>query len=182
MRLLRTIVLVLLAPVYLGTLPATAIEDQDRAGAPSRRAIEFFDVPDMPVIIGHATLSKTADNYIVECSMTNRVEEELRGFGLLIWVTDAYGAPRQRLSWMVAGRLKSFAIKEFTIRLSPKLKLTLNEGDRVLVATEQVIGESSIWNVLKPEDALRSYAAGDNYAPPRVVRVSNNLDSLPGGF
>jgi hypothetical protein len=180
MRRLLTIIAFSLVPINVWASP---IERQEPTATFPRTAIEFFDVPDIPVIIGRPSLSKASDRYVVEFSITNRAEEEVRGVGFLLLITDPSGAPRRQMSfWIIADRLKGYAMKDYQYKFPTKVNLSLGDGDRILMVAEQVIGESSIWNVLKPEEALRSYAAGENYAPPRVVRVSNNVDSRPGGL
>ena len=43
---------------------------------------------------------------------------------------------------------------------------------------EQVVGNDYVWDVLKSKDSLASYIEGDYSVMPKVLRVSNHVDSL----
>jgi hypothetical protein len=63
------------------------------------------------------------------------------------------------------------------ITFSTPLKLKLKNIARLEFMLDQVIGEVSIWEVLKARQTLEKYASGDYSPIPKVLRVSNHVDA-----
>lgn len=71
-------------------------------------------------------------------------------------------------------KLAGYASKDLTLRQPRKLKI--KNGDRVVLAVDQVITSYSIWAVLNSPEALEAFGRGD-YLAPEVKHVLNQVDS-----
>lgn len=166
------ILLVVVHTNLTATLTRASADDTKR----QQTFVDFFDLPDMPLRIDDATLSKIDGGYVLKCSAVNRSDEQLFGLGLVMLIFDSSGQPRGGVGLMQRAPLASYASKEFSFELP--LKLKVKADDHVALIVEQVIGRETIWRVLKAEDALKAYLTTGQYVIPEVKQVSNQFDGV----
>lgn len=138
--------------------------------------VGFFDVPELPLKISSAGLTRTADGYELGFFATSNAAEPIRGVEIVFLVYDSAGRLRAVADWVQRIQLASYATEELSVALPMKVKM--GDNDRLLIGIKQVIGRESIWNVVKAVEALKAYAAGGHYEMPEVQRVSNQLDGM----
>ncbi len=143
-----------------------------------KSSVDFFDVADMPLSISEATLSRTADGHVLKYSATNRSDEKLTGFHLIFLIVNTSGKLTNRSGWMERAVLESYSSRELSFPLPVKLRV--RRGDRIVLAVEEVVGRESIWKVLNAKEAFTAYATNEQYVIPRVQRVVNQVDTVPG--
>ena len=139
-----------------------------------RLSPEVFDVLQLPVSIGPASLQQAADGYEWHGSAANRSDEQVLGLRLLLLVVNESGQVRGGAAWSERVEVAGYATEECAFKIPMKLKI--KRSDRVVLMIEQVIGRASIWNVVKAEEALKGYVTGEAYASPEVQHVSNLFD------
>jgi len=139
--------------------------------------ITFFDVSELPVSIERAVLLSSADEYVVKCYASNRSEDDLWGFRLLLLVVDSSNRTRSVSSWTESVVLKNHTTKPLSLK--PPVRLKVKANDRVVLGIETVVGRQSIWKLIKANNTLKSFAVGE-YVVPKVQRVTNQVDAMPG--
>ncbi len=170
-----TLAMSLSVPTAYAAVAARLVATEDTKD--QQTAVQFFDVPEMPLSIRGAVLHKTDDGYVLRCSAANRSGEQLTGFELLLLVFDRAGDQRVGANWMEGVELGGYSIKEFSFK--PPARLRVSEGDRIVLAAEMIIGQESIWRALKVKDAIKAHAGGGPYDMPDVQRVSNRVSDGP---
>lgn len=163
--------------VLLTSLPVATGNARPENTKTQTITIDFFDVPDAPISFNDTALRRTPHSCVLKFSAFNRTDEKLLGVRLILLILDLSGKLRHRVGMWERVELAGYSIKEFSFEL-PKLKV--KDDERAVLEVEQVIGPESIWTIIKAEDALKAYAAGEQYILPEVRRVSNHIDVRPG--
>ena len=65
-----------------------------------------------------------------------------------------------------------------TITFKTPLRLNLKGDERFVLMVEQVVSTDYVWDVIKSKDSLATYIGGDYSVMPKVLRVSNHVDSI----
>lgn len=74
-------------------------------------------------------------------------------------------------------KLKGYAVQRLVSETH--LQLEVGDGYRLFLMPNRVSGREYVWEVLKANKALETYAAGDYSLRPEVVRVLNLYDAPP---
>src|SRR5437868_3133227 len=141
-------------------------------------SVEVFQVLDLPVTITETALVKTKDGYLLKCSLTNNSEFPLIGLRYSLVVADSMNTTNT-----VAVRdeaLKLAGSQTKTITFKTPIKLKLKTGERLVLMLDEVGSVDYTWRVIKAKEALGAYINGDYSVAPRVVRMSNQVDTRPG--
>jgi hypothetical protein len=142
---------------------------------PSDITVESFQVLDLPLNIADVTLTRTEKGYLIKGTFSNNSDRRVLGLRYLLVVVDATNEVRPAISRTESCRLAAYATRRLTFRTP--LKLKLEKGVRVELLIDQVVGDESIWEVLKARQALEAYASGDYSLMPKVLRVPNQIDA-----
>jgi hypothetical protein len=137
-------------------------------------AVEVFQVLDLPLNITHVTLSHAEKGNFLKCTLANNSERQILGLRYILLLVDQNNRIRTTITSTEGLKLPGYDSKTFT--LSTPIKLKLKSGDHLELMLEQVVGEESIWEVVKARDALEAYVSGDYSVMPQVLRVSNQVD------
>lgn len=143
---------------------------------PEQTAVEVFQVLEMPITTSDATLVKTKNGYLLKCVLANSSEFRQLGLRYTLAVIDSMNATSAIVSRNEGFRLAPYQTKTFTFKTP--LRLNLEGDERFVLMVEQAVSTHYVWDVLKSKDALAAYIGGDYSVMPRVMRVSNNVDSL----
>jgi hypothetical protein len=153
-------------------------QSQDRT--PSGRTditVETFQVLDLPLNIRDVTLTKTDKGYLLKGTVSNDTDSHIRGLRYLLVVVDSNNTVRPAIVRSESCEVPAYGTAKVTF--NEPLKLKVKNADRFELMLDQVIGEMSIWEVLKARQTLESYASGDYSVTPKVLRVSNHVDAPP---
>ena len=164
----------LISLIFAGILTATAAQEAPVQQTP----VEVFQVLDLPVTITETVLVKTKDGYLLKCSLTNNSEFPLIGLRYSLVVADSMNTTNT-----VAVRdeaLKLAGSQTKTITFKTPIKLKLKTGERLVLMLDEVGSVDYTWRVIKAKEALGAYINGDYSVAPRVVRMSNQVDTRPG--
>src|SRR3979409_202012 len=88
------------------------------ANASSREltnAVTFFDVSDLPARIDAPKVSRNEKEFVLDCAVANRSNEELLGLRLILLVIDTSGKVRGRVTWTERTELAMYSIKTFAV-------------------------------------------------------------------
>ena len=143
---------------------------------PEQTAIEVFQVLEMPITTPDAALVKTKNGYLLKCVLANSTEFRQLGLRYSLAVIDSMNATSAIVSRNEGFRLAPYQTK--TITFKTPFRLNLKGDERFVLMVEQVVSTDYVWDVLKSKDSLAAYIGGDYSVMPRVLRVSNHVDSL----
>ncbi|HKN82539.1 MAG TPA: hypothetical protein VJW17_03845 [Pyrinomonadaceae bacterium] len=141
-------------------------------------SVEVFQVLDLPVTITETALVKTKDGYLLKCSLTNNSEFPLIGLRYSLVVADSMNTAN-----IVAVRDESLKLAESqtkAITFKTPIKVKLKTGERLVLMLDEVGSVDYTWRVIKAKEALGAYINSDYSVVPRVVRMSNQVDTRPG--
>ncbi len=168
---------VILSVVFsLAFIPRAAAGQQQQEQQQEQTAVEVFQVLEMPITTTDATLIKTKNGYLLKCGLANSTEFRKLGLRYSLAVIDSMNATSAIVSRNEGFRLAPYQTK--TITFKTPLRLNLKGDERFVLMVEQVVGTDYVWDVLKSKDSLAAYIGGDYSVMPRVLRVSNHVDSL----
>ncbi len=139
------------------------------------KAVEVFQVLELPLNVQDAVLVKTDKGYVFKCSLSNDSELNLTGLRYTLIRIDSEGGVRPVANRTEGFSLEAYATKGLTFQTPIKLKL--RDGDRLVVMLEQAVAPEFIWEVVKAKEALDAYAKGDYSVVPRIFRVANQIDA-----
>ena len=143
---------------------------------PEQTPIEVFQVLEMPITTSDATLVKTKHGYRLKCLLSNSSEFRQLGLRYSLAIVDSMNTISGIVSRNEGFRLAPYQIKTFTFKTP--VRLSLKGDERFVLMVEQIVSTHYVWDVLKSKDSLAAYIGGDYSVMPRVMRVSNNVDSL----
>jgi len=169
-----TIILLVILLVGANTPVASNLQD---VGEQRATPVESFQVLELPLNITNVTLTHPKNDSLLKCTLANNSLSRILGLRYLLFVVDSANKVLTTISRTEGFRLAGYSSKTLTFR-SP-IRLKLKAGYRLELMLEQVVGEESIWEVLKSRDALEAYVSGDYSVVPQVLRVSNQVDVPP---
>jgi hypothetical protein len=137
--------------------------------------IETFQVIDLPLTVNDVTLTKSEKGYLLNGTLSSNSDQKILGFRYLLVMVDSNNAVRPAIMRSESCNLPGNSAAKVTF--STPLKLKLKNVARLELMLDQVIGEVSIWEVLKARQTLEKYASGDYSPIPKVLRVSNHVDA-----
>jgi hypothetical protein len=141
-------------------------------------AVTFFDVSDLPARIDEPWLRKSGQQFVLDCAVANRSDEQLLGIRLILMVIDPAGKLRSRITWTERAELAMYSIKTFAFH--PELTEEVRDIDRVFLGIDEVMGRETIWRAAGVEKALRAYSRGQHDVVPTVRTFVNKYDPRPG--
>jgi hypothetical protein len=153
----------------------TQSEKSEKSVEKSDITIETFPVIDLPVSISDVTLTKNEKGYLLNGTLSSSSDQKILGVRYLLVLVDANNAIRPAIMRSEGCNLAGNSATKMTF--STPLKLKLRNVARMELMLDQVIGEISIWEVLKARQTLEKYASGDYSPIPKVLRVSNHVDA-----
>ena len=137
--------------------------------------IEIFQINELPITITNAELVKSGGGYQFRCSISNDSNEKLLGFRYSLALLESNNAKQTILNRSEGFSLAPYTAKRKTFRTP--LAINLKDNVRFVLMVEQVVGNDSIWEVVKAKDALDAYLTGDYSKVPAVLRVPNHVDA-----
>jgi len=137
-------------------------------------AVTFFDVSDLPARIDVPKISQNDKEFVLDCAVANRSNEDLLGLRLVLLVIDPAGKLRGRVTWTEVTELTIYSIKTFAFH--PEINGDLRSTDKVFLGIEEVFGRDTIWQAATAEKALRAYSRGEHDVVPAVRKVANKFD------
>jgi hypothetical protein len=137
-------------------------------------AVTFFDVLDLPARIDAPRMSKNDKEFVLDCAVANRSNEELIGLRLILLVIDTSGKLRGPVTWTERTELAMYSIKTFAFH--PEITGDLRNSDKMFLGIEEVFGRETIWRAVAADKALRAYSRGEHDAVPAVRKVANEFD------
>ena len=144
------------------------------SGREQPNTVTFFDVPDLPARIDVPKVSQSDKQFVLDCSVANRSNEELLGLRLILLVIDTSGKLRSRVTWTEPTKLAMYSIKTFAFH--PELTGDLQKTDQIFLGIEEVFGRETIWRAVAAEKALRAYSRGEHDLLPAVRKIANKFD------
>ena len=141
---------------------------------PKPNAVTFFDVLDLPARIDAPKVSQNDKEFVLDCAVANRSNEELLGLRLILLVIDTSGKLRGRLTWTERTELAMYSIKTFAFH--PEITGDLRNSDQMFLGIEEVFGRETIWRAVAADKALRAYSRGEHDAVPAVRKIANKFD------
>ncbi len=147
------------------------------ASAASReqpKTVTFFDVSDLPARIDVPKVSQSEKEFVLDCSVANRSNEELLGLRLILLVIDTSGKLRSRVTWTEPTKLAMYSIKTFAFH--PEITGDLQNTDQIFLGIEEVFGRETVWRAVAAEKALRAYSRGEHDVLPAVRKIANKFD------
>src|SRR6266436_9152520 len=148
------------------------------SGRAEPRSVTFFDVSDLPARIDAPKVSQSDKDFILDCAVANRSNEELLGLRLILLIIDTSGKLRGRVTWTERTELAMYSIETFAFH--PEITGDLRNSDKVFLGIEEVIGRETIWRAAGVERALRAYSRGQHDVVPGVRTFGNKYDPRPG--
>lgn len=136
--------------------------------------VEVFQVYELPIAVTGVELVRSGRAFELRCSVTNNSNEKLLGFRYSLVTIDSDDGRHSVASRSEAFSLPPYETKHRTIRTPLNIKFKVQH--RFVIMFEQIVGAESIWEVIKPKDALEAYLSGDYSVVPRVLRVANQVD------
>jgi hypothetical protein len=140
-------------------------------------SVEVFHVIELPITATDTALVKTKDGYLLKCLLSNNLEFRALGLRYSLVVVDSLNVTRAVVTRNEGLRLAPYDTKRMTFSIPVKLRI--REDDRLILMLEQVVSTDYVWDVLKAKEVLAAYIAGDYSVVPHVLRVHNQVDSLP---
>jgi len=147
------------------------------ANASSReepKAVTFFDVSDLPARIDAPKVSQSDKEFVLDCAVANRSNEDLLGLRLILLIIDTSGKVRGRVTWTERTELAMYSIKTFDFH--PEMTEDLRNTDQIFLGIEEVFGRETIWHAAAAEKALRAYSRGQHDVLPTVRKFANKFD------
>src|SRR5258708_40249991 len=77
-------------------------------------SVTFFDVSDLPARIDAPKISQRDKEFVLDCAVANRSNEELLCLRLILLILDPAGRLRGRATWTERTELAIFSIKTFS--------------------------------------------------------------------
>src|SRR5260221_10311899 len=136
--------------------------------------ITFFDVSDLPARIDVPKVSQSDKEFVLDCAVANRSNEDLLGLRLILLIIDTSGKLRGRITWTERTELAMYSIKTFAFH--PEITEVLRNTDQVFLGIEEVFGRETIWHAAAAEKALRAYSRGQHDVLPTVRKFANKFD------
>ena len=151
-----------------------------QGGKDSRsRPVEIFQLQGLPLNVHEAVIiEKRSSRYQVRLRLSNESNTELKGFRYSIVIMDLNEEKFQVQTRNEAFELAAHDSKELSFALAPAY-YNLDRKLRFILMLEQVISSDSIWDVVKPKDALNAFLNGDYSTQPKVIKGSNAVDAPP---
>lgn len=165
--------LILLAGFFLPALLSVDVARSQDVVDPDHLPVDVMQVLELPAHVTNPILLGSENGYQLKCQISNNSDDPILGFTYQLLVLDSTNKLRMMASRTAALKLAGFQSKELTLRQSRKLEI--KEGDRVVLAVEQVITRSAIWAVLNSREALEAYGRG-KYLAPKIKQVLNQVD------
>lgn len=137
-------------------------------------AVTFFDVSDLPARIDAPKVSQNDKEFVLDCAVANRSNEELLGLRLILLVIDTSGKLRGRVTWTERTELAIYSIKTFAFH--PEITGDLQNTDQIFLGIEEVFGRETIWRAVAADKALRAYSRGEHDGLPVVRKIANKFD------
>lgn len=138
------------------------------------KAVTFFDVSDLPARIDAPKVSQSDKDFVLDCAVANRSNEELLGLRLILLIVDPAGRVRGHVTWTERTELAMYSIKTFAFH--PEITADLRNTDQIFLGIEEVFGRETIWRAATAEKALRAYSRGDHDVLPVVRKLANSFD------
>lgn len=171
--------IILLAGFFLPALLSVEVARSQDVDDPDHLPVDVMQVLELPAQIISPVLFRSERGYLFKFQIFNTSADQILGFTYQLLVVDSSNKPRMRASRTAVLKLAGYESKGLNLRQSRKLKI--KNGDRVVLAVEQVLTRDAIWAVLNSREALEAYGRGD-YLAPEVKRVLNLVDSKPGSI
>jgi hypothetical protein len=167
---------ILLAGFILPALLSVDVARSQDVADPDYLPVDVMQVLELPAHVTNPILLRSENGYRLKCQISNNSDDRILGFTYQLLVLDSTNKLRMLANRTAALKLAGYASKDLTLRQPRKLKI--NNGDRVVLAVEQVITRYAIWVVLNSREALEAYGKGD-YLAPEVKQVLNQVDTKP---
>ena len=148
------------------------------SGREEPRAVTFFDVSDLPARIDAPKVSQSDKEFVLDCAVANRSNEELLGLRVILLIIDNSGKLRGHVTWTERTELAIYSIKTFAFH--PEITADLRNTDQIFLGIEEVFGRETIWRAAAAEKALRAYSRGQHDVVPTVRTFANKYDPRPG--
>ena len=171
---MNKILLVILQGVLAIWLTGSFSFAANAADRAAPKAVTFFDVSDLPARIDAPKLSQGDKEFVLDCAVANRSNEDLLGLRLILLIIDTAGKLRNHVTWTERTEVAMYSIKTFTFH--PEMTADLRNTDQIFLGIEEVFGRETIWRAAAAEKALRAYARGDHDAMPVVRKLANSFD------
>lgn len=143
-----------------------------------RVIVEVFQVIELPITITDTALVKTKkERYLVKCVLSNNSEFRVVGLRYSLIVVDSMYVAKAVVTRNEVLKLAPHKVESLTF--TTPIQLQMKADERLVLMLEQVISTDYIWEVMKPQEALKAYIAGDYTVVPRVVRLTNQVDAPP---
>src|SRR5260221_6246900 len=140
--------------------------------------VTFFDVSDLPARIDTPKVSQSDKEFVLDCAVANRSNEDLLGLRLILVIIDTSGKLRGHVTWTERTELAMYSIKTFAFH--PEITVPLRSTDQIFLGIDEVIGRETIWRAVGAEKALRAYSRGQHDVVPNVRTFANKYDPGPG--
>lgn len=142
-----------------------------------RVPIEVFQVIDLPLTITETALVKTKDGYLLKCLISNNSEFRTLGLRYSLAVVDPMNETNALVTRNEGFKLRQSQSK--TVTFKTPIKLRMKTDARLVMILEQVISADYVWEVIKAKENLTAFIAGDYSVVPRVLRLTNHVDTPP---
>lgn len=146
-----------------------------RTNAETSRAIEVFQVLDLPLTVHEASLVKSERGYLVKLAAGNSSEVKLVGLRYSLVRIDS-----RNQAQLLVNRNEGFALPAYESKImtfkSP-IRFKPKDGERLVLMVEQVMSPEWIWDVVKAKEALEAYTRGDYSVMPTVMKMLNQVDA-----
>src|SRR6266851_860711 len=106
------------------------------SGREQPKAITFFDVSDLPARIDVPKVSQSDKEFVLNCAVANRSNEDLLGLRLILLIIDTSGKLRGHVTWTERTELAMYSIKTFAFH--PEMTEDLRNTDQVFLGIEEV--------------------------------------------
>ena len=140
--------------------------------------VEVFQVIELPITITETALVKTKkERYLLKCVLSNTSEFPVVGLRYSLIVVDSMNLEKAVVTRNEGFKLAPYKAESLTF--ATPIRLQMKDDERLVLMLEQVISTDYIWEVKNPKEALTAYIAGDYAVVPRVVRLTNQVDTPP---
>lgn len=137
--------------------------------------VEVFQILELPIAVTDTVLVKTKKGYVLKCVLSNSSEFRQLGLRYSLSVVDSMNVVKTVITKSEGFRLAPFQTRSITF--NTPVKLSLKGEERIVLMLDQAISKKYVWDVLKAEESLSAYIAGDYSTRPRVLRVTNQVDA-----
>ena len=142
-----------------------------------RMPVEVFQISELPISVTETELVRTKDGYLLKCVVSNNSESRTLGVRYSLAVVDTMNRAKTLVTRNDRLILRQSQIKSATFKTPIKLKIKPDE--RLVIMLEQVVSIDHIWEVVKAKENLEAYVSGDYSVVPRVLCLSNQVDTPP---